>query len=202
MTIRGHLELQEAKARILQRRNQKFSASPGSPGAFSATNDISLELTSTSPFAASTSSPIRRDDLTRNTRGSPAKTIEGRDLRPHVRTYLFEHQLETSNHLAQDAWKAEMEKAKEAIKTLSAKRSEEMGTVGTSTSRASGEHRATSRGSQETSEAKPQWLMEQEERVNFNKQMGVQQEVHAKDFEYYRTAATTPYMQASRLQGL
>ena len=128
--------------------------------------------------------------------------MNSREPLPHVRSYLFGHQLENSVHLAEDTWKTAMEEEREAMKNLAASRNEGGGMErgGISLSR----QKPTSRGSKASSgAAEPKWLLEQHERPNFNTQMGAS-EGKSKDeiFEYYRTAATTPYIPISRLQGL
>jgi len=160
-----------------------------------------MASSSTSPFAI-LKSPTRRGKMSTGKGATGTCTLNSREPLPHVRSYLFEHQLQNSVHLAEDTWKTAMEEEREAMKNLAASRSDgvSMERGGMSLSR----QKPTSRGSKASSEAaEPERQLEQQERSNFNKQMGAS-EVKTKDetFEYYRTAATTPYIPTSRLQGL
>lgn len=231
---RGRLELQEAKLRYTHRRNEKFGGrAPQSPGAFS----MSSPEPAASPFKGSMRSGLKdtlgspdrdgiRGFIAQSTNGasmSPSSPMthpgtRARETRPHVRTYLFEHQLENSMYVLEDGWKEDLAATKPRV--LGA--GDEQARRGTSASGASSTDRDLSRSDSRigtsashascTSAAKPKYLqiqeqqqLEAEERARFNQQMGVTEpEPPPKEysFEYYRNTATTPYIPIERLQGL
>jgi Leucine-rich repeat (LRR) protein len=205
---RGRQELNEAKLRYTARKNEKYNKEDGergSPGGLIRTSKETL------------SSPIRtaeemlrsskgRADLTStvgnlSSVGSRMQTRHGstsRESRPHPRTYLFEHQLENSIHALEDGWNDKVGIPVPAVA---------VGRAASNASAASSDsdlQRKTSHASSEDAPAKPQWVLEEEERAWFNAQMGIRDPTPPppKAYESYLNAASTPYVPIERLQGL
>ena len=91
-----------------------------------------------------------------------------------------------------------MEAEKEVMRNVAANRSDN----GSGPSEMiMGRPKPTSQGSSEEIESKG--LLEQQQLANFSKQVDTAEgKANDKRFEYYRAAATTPYIPISRLQGL
>jgi ribosomal protein L21 len=179
--LRGRQELQEAKLRYTHRKNEKYNkigSVPLSQGEF---------LMSSSPLKDSLRSPNRQ---------SASSVLESR---PHVRTYLFEHQLANSMHLLEDSWNEKMDQS--------------VGTAGRLATETSGGSSVTSRPQSHVNDASParkvgasavpHLQMAQEERVQFDMQIGIRMPTPPlKPFQYYHDRATTPYLPVGRLQHL
>jgi len=194
---RGRQELHEAKLRYTARKNEKYNkadAEQGSPGGFRISKDT-------------IGSPVGRTGLTAtvgnlSSARSPMQTRHGTTARAHPRTYLFEHQLENSIHVLEDGWKDSLQEDIH-VPGMSVRRT----TAASNASAARGGsalQRKSSHASQEDEPAKPQWVLEEEERTRFNAQMGIREPTPPpKAYEYYRDAASTPYIPIERLtQGL
>lgn len=216
---RGRQELIEAKARYIQRKNDKF-ANYGqkvakSPGAFSMTilspPTSPLKVLSTargiSGFASIATGILEKTEGSMSPASPTMRTGTFQSTRPHVRTYLFEHQLENSQFELEDGRKGKKEECWQPAVgkrngTGRTSRGASRGGVGRAASAAS----AQSDNSDVSNDSNPAVVahkMREKEIVRFNAQMGIVKDVEAqKAFEYYRNTATTPYLQIERLQGL
>jgi len=232
---KGRLELQEARARYTLRRNERFGGqAPRSPGALSMSSPdpaaVPFHDTTRSPQKNTYGSPDRRGitgfaaNLSSD-RLSPSDPITRKGTRsreasrPHVRTYLFEHQFANSMYVLEDGWKEDMAVKKSGmvgargqhVRTGSSVSSASFGSkdkpqsnsrIGTSVSHGSSVGAAAKPKYEQIQEQQEQ---EAEELLRFNAQMGItetQPPPSEYSFEYYRNTATTPYIPIERLQGL